>query len=64
MAIPISVASELHTLATVLSIIVHTARGELVITSEDGYTVTLVLDMHDGRGEWEIVNEGWLNDAK
>lgn len=59
MEVPYSIISAMHTLAKVLSLIVHSARGRLEITSEDGYTTTFILDMHDGKGEWIELKGRW-----
>lgn len=52
MEVPYSITSELRTLAKILALMVHSAKGQLAITSSDGYTTKFVLDIHDGHGEW------------
>lgn len=50
--LPHTIADELHILAVILRISTYKATGRIDMYDRDGNRKTVVLDTHDGRGEW------------
>lgn len=60
--LPGSLAGTLHTTAWQIAHLGYTATAHMRLVSPDGTEINLVLDIHDGEGDWYEVKTGWRDE--